>query len=111
MKLKERKTPEQKTEIKQLRKEKRKIAAQKHRKVFAVVLAVFLLTLSLQTGSASKKEEPRIALESEFRCDWFGESLIYPYTYSDSYFERDAYEYYHELARYALGVSMASLFI
>lgn len=108
MKLKEKKTPEQKTEIKQLRKEKRKIAAQKHRKVFAVVLAVFLLTLSLQTGSASKKEEPRIALESEFRCDWFGESLIYPYTYSDSYFERDAYEYNHELARYALGVSMAS---
>lgn len=108
MKLKERKTPEQKTEMKQLRKEKRKIAAQKHRKVFAVVLAVFLLTMSLQTGSASKKEEPRIALESEFRCDWFGESLIYPYTYSDSYFERDAYEYNHELARYALGVSMAS---
>ncbi len=108
MKLKEKKTPEQETEIKQLRKEKRKIAAKKRRKVLAVVLAVFLLTMSLQTGSASKKEEPRIALESEFRCDWFGESLIYPYTYSDSYFERDAYEYNHELALYALGVSMAS---
>ena len=108
MKLKEKKTPEQETEIKQLRKEKRKTAAKKRRKVLAVVLAVFLLTMSLQTGSASKKEEPRIALESEFRCDWFGESLIYPYTYSDSYFERDAYEYNHELALYALGVSMAS---
>ena len=108
MKLKEKKTPEQKAEIKQLKKEKRKTAARKRRKVFAVVLAVFLLTMSLQTGSASKKEEPRVALESEFRCDWFGESLIYPYTYSDSYFERDAYEYNHELALYALGVSMAS---
>lgn len=115
MKLIEKKTPEQKAERKalreekkQIKKEKRKLAAKKRRKVFAVVLAVFLLTMSLQTGSSSMKEEPRIALESEFRCDWFGESLLYPYTYSDSYFERDAYEYNHELALYALGVSMAS---
>lgn len=115
MKLREEKIPEQKAEKKalrkekkQLKKEKRILAEKKRRKVFAVLLAVFLFTMSLQTGSASKKEEPRIALESEFRCDWFGESLIYPYTYSDSYFERDAYEYNHELALYALGVSMAS---
>ncbi len=87
---------------------KKKIRAKKRRKVFAVILAVLLFTFSLQTGSVSKKEEPYIAMEGEFRCDWFGESLIYPYTYSDSYFERDAYEYNHELALYALGVSMAS---
>lgn len=87
---------------------KRNIRAKKMRKVVAVVLAIMLFAFSLQTGSASSKEEPYIAMEGEFRCDWFGESLIYPYTYSDSYFERNAYEYNHELALYALGVSMAS---
>ena len=87
---------------------KRKFRAKKMRKVVAVILAIMLFTFSLQTGSVSGKEEPFIAMESEFRCDWFGESLIYHYTYSDSYFERNAYEYNHELALYALGVSMAS---
>lgn len=108
MRHKEPITPEEKALNKEEKKAKNKFRARVRRKRFAVVLAVFLFVLSLQTGSASKKEEPRIALESEFRCDWFGESLIYPYTYSDSYFERDAYEYNHELALYALSVSMAS---
>lgn len=108
MRHKEPITPEEKALKKEEKKAKNKFRARVRRKRFAVVLAVFLFVLSLQTGSASKKEEPRIALESEFRCDWFGESLIYPYTYSDSYFERDAYEYNHELALYALSVSMAS---
>ncbi len=108
MRHKEPITPEEKALKKEEKRTKKKLRARVRRKRLAVVLAVFLFALSLQTGSASKKEEPRIALESEFRCDWFGESLIYPYTYSDSYFERDAYEYNHELALYALGVSMAS---
>lgn len=99
---------ERKAQKKADKKAKKKIRAKKRRKIFAVVLAVFLFMMSLQTGSVSMKEEARIAMEGEFRCDWFGESLIYPYTYSDSYFERDAYEYNHELALYALGVSMAS---
>lgn len=99
---------EKKAQKKAEKKIKKKIRAKKRRKVLAVVLAVFLFAFSLQTGSVSKKEEPHIAMEGEFRCDWFGESLIYPYTYSDAYFERDAYEYNHELALYALGVSMAS---
>ena len=99
---------ENKAQKKAENKIKRKLRAKKRRKIVAVTLAVLLFAFSLQTGSVSKKEEPRIALESEFRCDWFGESLVYPYTYSDSYFERDAYEYNHELALYALGVSMAS---
>lgn len=99
---------ENKEKKKAEKKIKRKIRAKKRRKVLAVALAILLFGFSLQAGSVSMKEEPRIALEGEFRCDWFGESLIYPYTYSDSYFERDAYEYNHELALYALGVSMAS---
>ena len=99
---------EKKAQKKAEKKIKKKIRAKKRRKRFAVVLAVFLFVMSLQTGSVSMKEEPRIAMEGEFRCDWFGESLIYDYTYSDSYFERNAYEYNHELALYALGVSMAS---
>ncbi len=99
---------EHKAQKKAEKKIKKKIRAKKRRKRFAVVLAVFLFIMSLQTGSVSMQEEARIAMEGEFRCDWFGESLIYPYTYSDSYFERDAYEYNHELALYALGVSMAS---
>ena len=52
------------------------------------------------------------AAESEssgtFKCAWFNETLTYPYEYSDDYFLSSPDEYNHELARFALCVSMAS---
>ena len=108
-------TPEEKAEKKELKiqkkaekKIKKKIRAKVRRKRFAVVLAVLFFVLSLQTGSMSQKEIRPVVKEGQFQCDWFDESLVYSYTYSDSYFERSAYEYNHELALYALCVSMAS---
>lgn len=79
------------------------------RKVFSFILAALLLILSVQTGAEAEKERlPVLTTEGIFQCDWFDESILYEYEYSDSYFLGNAYEYNHDLALYALGVSMAS---
>lgn len=115
MKRKSPATPEEKAAKKELKiqkkaekKIKKKIRAKKRRKIVAVALALFLFVTSLQMGSMSSKEYIVFAKEGQFQCDWFDESLIYPYTYSDSYFNRSAYEYNHDLALFSLCVSMAS---
>lgn len=43
-----------------------------------------------------------------FRCDWFDESITYPYTYSDEWFSESSYDYNHDLATLSLCFSMAS---
>lgn len=79
------------------------------RKVISFTLAVLMLLLSVQTGAEAQKEKlPVLTTEGIFQCDWFDESLLYEYDYSDNLFLGNAYEYNHELALYALCVSMAS---
>ncbi len=76
-------------------------------KAVALMLTVITVFLSCVVGSASFAEN-EADFESEFRCDWFDETIIYPYRYSDSYFLGNAYDYNHELALFSLCVSMAS---
>lgn len=89
-------------------KEKR-VRTGRARKVISFTLAVLMLLLSVQTGAEAQKEKlPVLTTEGIFQCDWFDESLLYEYDYSDNLFLGNAYEYNHELALYALCVSMAS---
>ncbi len=78
----------------------------KFKRALAVLLAVITVFLSSLTGAVSFAKDNNF--ESEFRCDWFDETIIYPYRYSDSYFVGNAYDYNHELALFSLCVSMAS---
>lgn len=108
MTLEEAEKNELKLHRKSEKKAKRQQKARVRRKRFAIVISVLLFMLSLQTGSVSKKEDVPVVMQGQFRCDWFDETIIYPYTYSDAYFDRSPYEYNHELALYSLCVSMAS---
>ncbi len=74
-------------------------------KITSVILTVITVFLSCFTGTVSFAEEN---FSSEFRCDWFDETIMYPYEYSDSFWNKKAYEYNHELALFSLCVSMAS---
>ena len=89
-------------------KEKR-VRTGRARKVVSFMLAVLMLLLSVQTGAEAQKEKlPVLTTEGVFQCDWFDESILYEYDYSDNLFLGSAYEYNHDLALYALCVSMAS---
>ncbi|MBQ5592478.1 MAG: Ig-like domain-containing protein [Clostridia bacterium] len=78
-------------------------------RILSAFLAVLMIFVSLPATAFAKKnnEDPKPG-KNEFRCDWFDETIIYPYEYSDSYFTGNAYDYNHELALYSLCVSMAS---
>lgn len=43
-----------------------------------------------------------------YQCDWFDESIFYPYEYNDEWFVGSSYNYNHSLATFALNVSLAS---
>lgn len=78
------------------------------RRLLSFFLASVMLMLSVPMTASAKKDEDPIPGKNEFRCDWFDETIIYPYEYSDSYFIGDSYEYHHDLALFSLCVSMAS---
>ena len=79
------------------------------RKITSFTLALLMLVLSVQTGAEAQKEKlPVLTTDGIFQCDWFDESILYEYDYSDNLFLGSAYEYNHDLALYALCVSMAS---
>ncbi len=81
----------------------------KLKKITAIVLAVLMIVSSSFVSTAVfAKENSKGENETTFRCDWFDETIIYPYEYSDSYFSGNAYDYNHELALFSLCVSMAS---
>lgn len=77
-------------------------------RILSAFLAVLMIFVSLPAVSFAKKDEDPMPGKNEFRCDWFDETIIYPYEYSDSYFTGNAYDYNHDLALYSLCVSMAS---
>lgn len=72
-------------------------------KIIAAMLTV-VIALSSMPFAAAKKEKTT----GVYQCDWFDESLYYPYDYDDSWFFGSSYEYDHNLALLALNISMAS---
>ncbi len=81
---------------------------QNSNRIVSVLLATAMFFSGVQTAALAKKDEDPMPGKNEFRCDWFDETIIYPYEYSDDYFTGNAYDYNHVLALYALCVSMAS---
>ncbi len=75
-----------------------------YRNKFIAALLTVVITLSSMpfTAKAEKKAS------GIYQCDWFDESLYYPYDYDDGWFSGDSYEYNHKLALLALNISMAS---
>ena len=77
----------------------------KFNRILTALLAVVIVFTSLPFVSASAVKQKTAGI---YQCDWFDESLFYPYEYDDSWFARSSYEYNHDLALFALNVSMAS---
>lgn len=69
----------------------------------AALLAVVITLSSMPFMARAEKKTA-----GTYQCDWFDESLYYPFEYDDGLFSGDSYEYNHELAVFALNVSMAS---
>ena len=72
-------------------------------KIIAALLTV-VITLSSMPFAAAKEKK----VSGTYQCDWFDESLYYPYEYDDGWFSGSSYEYNHDLALLALNISMAS---
>ena len=80
---------------------------QNSNRIVSVLLATAMFFSGVQTAALAKKDKDPMPGKNEFRCDWFDETIIYPYEYSDDYFTGNAYDYNHVLALYALCVSIA----
>lgn len=88
---------------KDLYKETGKMILYYRNKFIAALLTVVITLSSIPfTAKAEKKAS------GTYQCDWFDESLYYPYDYDDGWFSGDSYEYNHKLALLALNISMAS---
>ncbi len=72
-------------------------------KLIAALLAVAVFLSVIPVTAGAEK-----TVTGTYQCDWFDESLFYPYEYNDEWFSGSAYKYCHELALLALNVSMAS---
>lgn len=73
------------------------------KKITAALLTVLIILSSLPfTVNAEEKTT------GVYQCDWFNESLRYPYEYDDRWFSNSSFEYNHELALLALNISMAT---
>lgn len=88
---------------KDLYKETGKMILYYRNKIIAALLTVIITLSSIPfTAKAEKKAS------GTYQCDWFDESLYYPYDYDDGWFSGNSYEYNHKLALLALNISMAS---
>lgn len=72
-------------------------------KIIAALLTV-LITLSSMPYMVKAEEKTT----GVYQCDWFNESLRYPYEYDDQWFSGSSFEYNHDLALLALNISMAT---
>lgn len=77
------------------------------RRIISVILSLCLVLSSLFTVPASAADTDD-GSGGVFRCAWFDETLVYPYTYSDSLFDASPYSYNHDLAVFSLELAMAS---
>lgn len=75
-----------------------------YRNKFIAALLTVVITLSSMPFMAKAEKKA----SGTYQCDWFDESLYYPYDYDDGWFSGDSYEYNHKLALLALNISMAS---
>lgn len=75
-----------------------------YRNKFIAALLTVVITLSSMPFMAKAEKKA----SGTYQCDWFDESLYYPYDYDDGWFLGDSYEYNHKLALLALNISMAS---
>lgn len=74
-----------------------------NKKIYAMLLA-FIITFTSIPLSAHAEEE----ISGKYQCDWFDDSIFYPYEYSDDWFSDSSYVYNHKLATLALNISLAS---
>lgn len=88
---------------KDLYKETGKMILYYRNKFIAALLTVVITLSSIPFTAKAEKKASGI-----YQCDWFDESLYYPYDYDDGWFSGDSYEYNHKLALLALNISMAS---
>lgn len=72
-------------------------------KIIAALLTVVITLSSMPFAAAKEKRASGV-----YQCDWFDESLFYPYEYDDGWFSGSSFEYNHQLALLALNISMAS---
>lgn len=74
-----------------------------HKKATALMMAIMMTLMSSPINAASAKDS-----HGTYQCDWFDESIFYPYQYKDEWFSGNAFEYNHNLAILALNISLAS---
>lgn len=72
-------------------------------KIIAALLTVVVALSSMPSMAKAEKKATGV-----YQCDWFDESLYYPYEYDDEWFTGNSFEYNHKLALLALNVSMAT---
>lgn len=73
------------------------------KKLTSIMLAVMMTVTSAPFSASCKKD-----YSGTYQCDWFDESIFYPYEYSDEWFLGNAFEYNHNLATLAMNISLAS---
>lgn len=79
------------------------------KRILSLCLAVIIAISAMLCTTANAADDGDDSLKKgTFRCDWFAESLVYPYEYSDQWFFNSSYEYNHDIATFALELSMAS---
>lgn len=72
-------------------------------KIIAALLTVVITLSSMPFMAKAEKKATGV-----YQCDWFDESLYYPYEYDDEWFSDSSFEYNHKLALLALNISMAT---
>ena len=72
-------------------------------KIIAALLTVVITISSMPFMAKAEKKT-----SGTYQCDWFDESLYYPYEYDDEGFSGSSFEYNHKLALLALNISMAT---
>lgn len=72
-------------------------------KIIAALLTVVITLSSMPFMAKAEKKAAGV-----YQCDWFDESLYYPYEYDDEWFSDSSFEYNHKLALLALNISMAT---
>ena len=72
-------------------------------KIIAALLTIVITLSSMPFMAKAEKKATGV-----YQCDWFDESLYYPYEYDDEWFSDSSFEYNHKLALLALNISMAT---
>lgn len=71
-----------------------------------IIAALLTVVITLSSMPFMAKAERKTT--GTYQCDWFDESLYYPYEYDDEWFSGSSFEYNHQLALLALNISMAT---